>query len=193
MVKALKAYAAAHPEVRTQDQLAKKLGVSSETLRRLMLGLSTPAARSRARIFSVTHAEVFRRLPGNRPRETTRTQNGRQYADDILREVRKLSSGVERLRQSLTGDEVVSPHERPAPEKVSARARAEAVARILGQLDRELAFFKEESRQEARHTLRRVVDAKDVGYLIALLKAMYDDDAFENWIFGAEYGATRTK
>jgi predicted ABC-type ATPase len=103
--------------------------------------------------------------------------------------MRRLSLGVERLHMSLSPAEAASSEGKMLTKRMSVQARAQAVARILRELDRELAFFKQESRRDARHVLRSVVDAKDVGYLIALLKAMYDDDAFENWIFGAQYGA----
>jgi len=109
--------------------------------------------------------------------------------EHLLNEVKRLSLSVERLRISLSPAEASSSEGKMLPKRMSVHARAQAVGRILGELDRELAFFRQESRQDARHVLRRVVDAKDVGYLIALLKAMYDDDAFENWIFGAQYGA----
>jgi hypothetical protein len=40
---------------------------------------------------------------------------------------------------------------------------------------------------EDRALLRRTVAARDVGYLTSLLKAMYDEDQFQTWVYFTHY------
>ena len=191
MAKSLRAYQSLNPELKTISQLSARTGVDRETLGRILRQTTTPSAKSRAKLYQVTQAEVFRNPRTRKAKQTSSVSGSTRTPgiEDLLNEVKRLSLSVERLHMSLSPADEASSEGKMLTEKVSVRARAQAVARILGELDRELAFFKQESKQDARHVLRSVVDAKDVGYLIALLKAMYDDDAFENWIFGAQYGA----
>jgi len=191
MAKSLRAYQSLNPELKTISRLSAKTGVDRETLGRILRGTTTPGPKSMTKLYQATQAEVFRNPSVKRDKQTSSVSGSVRALgiEDFLNEVKRLSLSVERLRISLSPAEASSSEGKMLPKRMSVHARAQAVGRILGELDRELAFFRQESRQDARHVLRRVVDAKDVGYLIALLKAMYDDDAFENWIFGAQYGA----
>ena len=189
MAKALKAYLATHPDEGPISHLSAKIGVDRWTLGEIMRGTITASERATERLYELTQAQVFRNLRArNKKVGPTVSRQQRPSIDELLEEVDRLRASIERLRRSSATADASASETRASPEKATVRSRAQTVGRILGELDRELAFFKDETQTEARHVLRRVVDAKDVGYLIALLKAMYDDDAFENWIFGAQYG-----
>lgn len=194
MADALRAFQAKNPETKTVSGLADATGVNEDTLSRLLRGLQTPSQTSRQRLYEATNAEVFRGKPqeraakGSSPAPPARA-NGIQ---DLVHEVRTLSTRVEELTRSVSQGPAARTGRGNVGEQPTVRMRAQNVAQILGDLDRELAFFREVTRRDARHVLRKVVDAKDVGYLIALLKAMYDDDAFENWVFGAQYATSRS-
>ncbi len=192
MVEALRAFQSKNPGARTITGLSDATGVNEDTLSRILRGIGTPSIASKRKLYQATNAEVFRveseegvaKIPSSLPRAQIPGVEG------LLHEVRDLATKVEALRRSISPGVTRRDAKQSPGEQATARTRAENVARILGELDRELSFFKQETRQDARHVLRKLVDAKDVGYLIALLKAMYDDDAFENWIFGAQYATS---
>lgn len=75
---------------------------------------------------------------------------------------------------------------------MSTEAYARSVENALRRLSKELEFFKS-GRSEDRQIFRRIVSAQDVGYIISLLKALFDEDAFQNWIFTAQYTIGQSK
>ena len=86
-----------------------------------------------------------------------------------------------------------------APSKRSSAAHAAEVLRALRQLGQVLEFFKTGSPTD-RDLLRRMVPGTDVGYITSLLRALYDEDRFEEWILfsnytmrGAQDGRSRVK
>jgi len=196
MAREIKLFQAEHPELKSINKLSKKTRVNRHTLAQIIRGQTTPDSLSRARLYEATRAKIFIISPpagtekrAQRPRQPSVPPGSTDRPElmSLLREVKELSAKVDRLgllpsygKSDRKAKIAVGPGR-------TTKERAQEIARILGNLDRELAFFRDESRRDARHVLRKVVDAKDVGYLIALLKAMYDDDAFENWIFGAQY------
>jgi hypothetical protein len=68
----------------------------------------------------------------------------------------------------------------------STRESADRVLMAIHQLVQELDFFKRGTATD-RAVLRHVVPARDVGYATTLLKAMYDEDQFQSWLYFAEY------
>ena len=69
----------------------------------------------------------------------------------------------------------------------SPEQHVERVRQVLSALDQELSFFKETSREREREILRLRFDPKDVGYIIALLRALYSKEAFDNWVLASGY------
>jgi hypothetical protein len=63
---------------------------------------------------------------------------------------------------------------------------AQSVFVTVHRLLNELNYFKRGT-PEDRAALRSVVPARDIGYLTTLLKAMYDEDQFQTWLYFAEY------
>lgn len=56
----------------------------------------------------------------------------------------------------------------------------------LHRLMNDLNYFKRGSDVD-RVLLRKIVPARDVGYVTSLLKAMYDEDQFQAWVYFADY------
>ena len=79
----------------------------------------------------------------------------------------------------------------PPSEGLSA-ARAAEVLRVLRRLAQVLEFFKTGSPTD-RDLLRRMVPGTDVGYITSLLRALYDEDRFEEWILFSNYTMRGTK
>lgn len=68
----------------------------------------------------------------------------------------------------------------------SSAEMARSVFTTIHRLLNELNFFKRGTAAD-RAALRNVVPARDVGYLTTLLKAMYDEDQFQAWLYFADY------
>jgi len=64
--------------------------------------------------------------------------------------------------------------------------RATRIKKLLVMLADELEFFKQNS-ESTRKTFRRVVPGEDIGYITTLLRALYDEDQFQRWLFFANY------
>ena len=69
-------------------------------------------------------------------------------------------------------------------------ARVQAVEDILYALNDELQFFKEGS-PHSRGILRRRLSGGDVGYITTLLKALFDEEKFQNWLAMTTYEMRR--
>ncbi len=91
-------------------------------------------------------------------------------------------TGVSSLLRLVPGQ----PREAVKPAAGSSDQMARAVLMTLHRLLDELNFFKRGGSVD-RAVLRRVVPARDVGYVTTLLKAMYDEDQFQTWLYFAEY------
>lgn len=63
-----------------------------------------------------------------------------------------------------------------------ARKILETTHRLMDELE----FFKKGTAAD-RAVLRRVLSVRDVGYMTTLLKAIYDEDQFQTWLYFTEY------
>ena len=72
----------------------------------------------------------------------------------------------------------------------SVKERVEIVKELLYALNRELEFFKLAS-PENREMFRRRIHAPDVGYIIALLRALFDEDKFQSFLYMSNYDMKR--
>ena len=83
----------------------------------------------------------------------------------------------------------LSPTRSAQPSKATTSSRkemAQSVFTTIHRLLNELNFFKRGTPAD-RAILRQIVPARDIGYLTTLLKAMYDEDQFQTWLYFAEY------
>lgn len=68
----------------------------------------------------------------------------------------------------------------------NAYERSTRVKKLLVTLVDELEFFKQNS-ESARETFRKLVPGEDVGYITTLLRALYNEDQFQRWLFFSNY------
>lgn len=68
----------------------------------------------------------------------------------------------------------------------SSKEMAQSVFTTIHRLLNELNSFKRGTPAD-RAVLRNIVPARDIGYLTTLLKAMYDEDQFQTWLYFADY------
>jgi len=67
--------------------------------------------------------------------------------------------------------------------------RIKNIKKLLYQLGEELNQFKS-STENDRHLLKKMIPAMDVGYVVSFLRALYDEDAFQDWLFFSDYKFT---
>lgn len=63
---------------------------------------------------------------------------------------------------------------------------AALVLHAIRLLIQSLESFKRGTRED-REALRRMVPKRDVGYVTTLMKALYDEDEFQTWLYFTEY------
>lgn len=68
----------------------------------------------------------------------------------------------------------------------TAEEKSRTVMRLLISLSEELGFFKNCTEDE-RRIFRKTVPGQDVGYITTLLRALYDEDRFQKWLFFSTY------
>ncbi len=74
----------------------------------------------------------------------------------------------------------------PSSGESGAQTKARKILQLLSALKRELDFFAKGSPAD-RKELARVVKGRDVGYIMALFKALYNEDEFQRWLFFTSY------
>jgi hypothetical protein len=68
----------------------------------------------------------------------------------------------------------------------NATTKANEIKKLIIDLADALEFFKNKP-ESARKTFRRTIPGEDVGYITTFLKALYDEDQFQRWLFFSEY------
>lgn len=121
--------------------------------------------------------------------ELTRTEGVAQHPIDLhgpADEIRRLTGEVRKIYLSLQDiSKKLSTEGKPETVTDSA-SPARAVRDTLGKLAEQLNYFKRGTDAD-RRKFREVVDPVDVGYITALLKALFDEEGFQRWILATEF------
>ena len=108
-------------------------------------------------------------------------------ADELQKlrvETSKISRDLSALTRKLTSDEVPL-------QATDSGAAARQVRSTLRKLLEQLEYFKKGSDSD-RKKFREIVDPVEVGYITAMLRALFDDEAFQRWILATEFMGRRT-
>ena len=116
--------------------------------------------------------------------------NGRNYPKKEnlkkLAELTKLPMLVE-LQQNQNKNKMPQPTTiKTKRDDDSALQKANVVHQKLSELDNLLEYFKKGTAKE-REMLRYVIPPMQIGYITSLLKALYNEDEFQQWIFFSDY------
>ena len=103
----------------------------------------------------------------------------------LTREVRGLREKVDQMDAKLTAARIYQEMGKKAT-STNAGEKARTVMRLLMSLSGELEFFKNCTEDE-RRIFRNTVPGQDVGYITTLLRALYDEDKFQKWLFFSTY------
>jgi hypothetical protein len=94
-------------------------------------------------------------------------------------ETSRISRDLSALTRKLTSEDT--------PEKMTdSSAAARVVKATLRKLLEELDYFKKGSDAD-RKKFREIIDPVEVGYIAAMLKALFDDEAFQRWVLATEF------
>jgi len=160
---------------KSRAELGRALEIKESTLGDYFTGRHQPGPENRQKLFKATGLECFK-PPKEKvaPRvEVPIPQQPEKLEipwDDIGDQLVEIGKAVARLGKLLTHS--------PASDVAE---KVEAVEDILYTLNDELEFFKQGS-ANSREILRQRLSGPDVGYVTTLLKALFDEEKFQNWL-----------
>lgn len=170
-------------------------GLSESTVKRILMGHHSLKIDKRAAIFAITGLPEFAPT-GSKVAVATAGPTSRSLAKpkmtpQMREPLARIQSSVEEIRDALTDltteRDALRLLEQHSGKEMSAEQHVARVRHILNALDQELGYFKALDHEGARELLRTRIDARDVGYIIALLRALYSKEAFDNWILASSY------
>jgi hypothetical protein len=180
-----------HRRYPSMTGFAKASGLSRHTIMQVCDGrLKNITSRTRSAIFATTGLPEFSPYPGPVGSRTagTRSSVAQSSSETVLLSMKgaaeKILSGINRLQAGTTNELGLMTK---AVVSASPEQHVERIRQVLTALDQELAFFKELDRDHERELLRTRIDPKDVGYIIALLRALYSKESFDNWVLASGY------
>lgn len=95
---------------------------------------------------------------------------------------------LERLRRAVKIPELESlpKGNKSAVPKANSIHQAQRVAQAMNQLSQALEFFREGTKED-RLSLKATIPPEDIGYLTTLLRALYEEDTFQQWVLFTSY------
>lgn len=166
---------------KNRADFAREIGINESTLGDYFKGRHQPSPENRQKLFQSTRLECFKptekeilqvKAPIPQPEKREVPWN------DVGQQLVVISQAVAQLGKLLS---------HPSPD---VAARVQAVEDTLYTLNDELQFFKEGS-PRSRGILRRRINGPDVGYVTTLLKALFDEETFQNWLAMTTYEMRR--
>lgn len=146
---------------KTRTELARDLGINSRTFDDYFNGRNLPRGENLLKLVNVAN------LP-------------------ILIEIQNLNS--KNKQYSNTSPSLNKKEETPSSRDKGnpSLEKAHQVHLSLIKLNELLDFFKKATAEE-RTELKKTIPPQQIGYITSLLKALYNEDEFQQWIFFSEY------
>lgn len=168
---------------------AKAVGLSRHTIMQICDGsLTRITGQTRSAIYAASGLSSFAPFAEHEGRPTRSLAAGLPSVQPSLSTLRRsaeaILSAVSELELAEARDVGIP---KRAPAEITASQRVERVRQVLTSLDQELTFYKDVSREREREMLRSRIDARDIGYIIAVLRALYSKEAFDNWVLASGY------
>lgn len=160
---------------KSRAELGRALEIKESTLGDYFTGRHQPSLENRQKLFEATGLEC---LKPPREKEAPQVelpipQQAEKLEipwDDIGEQLTEIGKAVAQLGKLLT---------RSSASDVAEKV--EAIEDSLYILSDELEFFKQGS-ANSREILRQRLSGPDVGYVTTLLKALFDEEKFQNWL-----------
>ena len=168
---------------KSRADFAREIEINESTLGNYFQGCHQPSPQNREKLFKTTGLECFKStesvetLQVERPIPESEKQ-GVPWSE-VGQQLVVIGQAFTQLGKLLTRSS--------ASDLV---AHVQAVEDTLYALNDELEFFKEGS-PHSRGILRRRLSGPDVGYVTTLLKALFDEETFQNWLAMTTYEMRR--
>ena len=168
---------------KSRADFARAIEINESTLGDYFTGRHQPSPENRQKLLKVTGLECFKPtgaeeapqvelpIPEPEKQEVPWGEVGQQLV--------AVGQAVAQLGKLLSH-----------PSTSDVVARVQAVEDTLYTLNDELQFFKEGS-PHSRKILRQRLNGPDVGYVTTLLKALFDEEKFQNWLAMTTYEIRR--
>jgi hypothetical protein len=172
---------------RSVAEMARSIGMAESTLRDYFIGRALPSAKSLNVLKQVTQIPLMEEMKGPGTSQEDKRPQGGVAVDgaSLLSRFRTLRKSFAALSDEL--ESLVAHAERRGetrsrePVDQTPAGRSRTIADLVARLRGELEFFKAGS-PEDREVLRNVIAGEQVGYVVSLLKVLYDEDAFREWL-----------
>jgi transcriptional regulator with XRE-family HTH domain len=159
---------------KSRADFAREIEINESTLGDYFKGRRQPGNENRQKLFKATGLECFKpteaeEAPQVKP-PIPQPEKWEVPWNDVGQQLVVIGQAVVQLGKFLnpaSASDVVS--------------RVQAVEDALYTLNDQLEFFKEGS-PNSRKILRRQLDGPDVGYVTTLLKALFDEERFQDWL-----------
>jgi len=168
---------------KSRADFAREIEVNESTLGDYFKGRHQPSPENRQKLFKATGLECFKPTEGEEALQVelpiAEPEKQEVPWGDVGQQLVVVGQAVAQLGKLLS---------RPPTSDVVARVQA--VEDTLYTLNDELQFFKEGS-PHSRKILRQRLSGPDVGYVTTLLKALFDEEKFQNWLAMTTYEIRR--
>ncbi len=179
-------------------EMARSIGIAESTLGDYFIGRALPSPKNLKILKEVTQLGVLddiSKTPTHRSLEGPETLVGQDVKslEERLQAVKKGFTSLAEDLQSLiknAGRYSVAYSLQPVDETPTGRSRR--VAEVLAHLRGELEFFKAGSAED-REAFRRAIPGEQLGYVVSLLKALYDEDTFREWLHFTQLDLTEKR
>jgi len=168
---------------KSRADFAREIEINESTLGDYFKGRHPPSPGNRQKLFKATGLECFKPTEAEEvPQvEVPITQPEKKAVPwgEVGQQLVVIGQAVAQLGKLLSH-----------PSTSDVVARVQAVEDTLYTLNDELQFFKEGS-PHSRKILRQRLSGPDVGYVTTLLKALFDEEKFQNWLAMTTYEIRR--
>ena len=158
----------------SRADFAREIEINESTLGDYFKGRHQPSPENRQKLFKATGLECFKPTEGEEVAQVElplpRPEKWEVPWSDVGRQLAVIGKEITQLGELLT---------RSSASDVVAHVQA--VEDTLYALNDELEFFKDGS-PHSRGILRQRLSGPDVGYVTTLLKALFDEEKFQNWL-----------
>lgn len=168
---------------KSRADFARAIEVNESTLGDYFKGRHQPSAENRQKLFKATGLECFKpteveEAPQVEPPIPEPEKQGVPWSD-VGQQLLVIGKAITQLGKLLTRSSTLD-----------VVTHVQAVEDTLYTLNDELEFFKEGS-PHSREILCQRLSGPDVGYVTTLLKALFDEEKFQNWLAMTTYKIRR--
>lgn len=190
---------------KTKKEFAESIGIKYSTLKKYFQGAYRPTKENRQKLYEVTGIEILKGEIGIKGKEKSKTlpdssklveeSKEAETFDNMKNEIIEIQNTLLNLNERLDGftgicEKCIANKLPRSKEDCTIEERVVIVKELVYSLNRELEFFKKGS-PESREIFGDSIYAPDVGYIMALFKALFDEDKFQTWLLMSSYEMKR--